>query len=80
MLPYTDFSYPKSIYAVLDSLRFIVGDNPNALIVDFFAGSGTTILAAKQEGYPAVGIELSAHYANVAAKRIADDAEPAAAA
>ena len=53
---------------------------PGDLILDPFAGSGTTILAAKQEGYPAVGIELSAHYANVAAKRIADDAEPAAAA
>ncbi|MGI6316204.1 MAG: site-specific DNA-methyltransferase [Christensenellales bacterium] len=45
MLPYTDFSYPKSVYAVLDSLRFIVRENPNALIVDFFAGSGTTLHA-----------------------------------
>jgi len=36
------FPFPKSLYAVEDSLRFAVGDKPNALIVDFFGGSGTT--------------------------------------
>ena len=36
------FPYPKSLYAVEDVLRFFVVDKPNALIVDFFAGSGTT--------------------------------------
>lgn len=39
------FTYPKSLYAVLDTLRFAVQENPNALIVDFFAGSGTTLHA-----------------------------------
>lgn len=39
------FSYPKSLYAVKDTLRTIVGKNKNALIVDFFAGSGTTLHA-----------------------------------
>lgn len=39
------FDYPKSIYAVHDVLRFFVADKPNALIVDFFAGSGTTLHA-----------------------------------
>ena len=39
------FTYPKSIYAVEDSLSFIVANKPNALIVDFFAGSGTTLHA-----------------------------------
>lgn len=39
------FSYPKSLYAVADSLKFFVSDKPNALIVDFFAGSGTTLHA-----------------------------------
>lgn len=39
------FSYPKSLYAVRDTLKFIVRDKPNALIVDFFAGSGTTLHA-----------------------------------
>lgn len=36
------FSYPKSLYAVHDAIRFFVANKPNALIVDFFAGSGTT--------------------------------------
>lgn len=39
------FSYPKSIYAVHDTIRFFVANKPNALILDFFAGSGTTLHA-----------------------------------
>ena len=37
------FDYPKSLYAVYDCLRYFVYNKPNALIVDFFAGSGTTL-------------------------------------
>ncbi len=36
------FSYPKSIYAVMDCIRAASNENKNALILDFFAGSGTT--------------------------------------
>jgi site-specific DNA-methyltransferase (adenine-specific) len=43
---------------------------PGGIILDPFAGSGTTVLAAKLEGYPAVGIELSEHYAAAAKKRV----------
>ena len=39
------FSFPKSLYAVQDTLNFFVKNKPNALIVDFFAGSGTTLHA-----------------------------------
>ena len=39
------FSFPKSLYSVLDTLRYFVADNPSALILDFFAGSGTTLQA-----------------------------------
>lgn len=39
------FSFPKSLYAVRDTIRFFVAGKPNALIVDFFAGSGTTLHA-----------------------------------
>ena len=39
------FTYPKSLYAVHDTLRFFVANKPNAIIVDFFAGSGTTLHA-----------------------------------
>lgn len=39
------FSFPKSLYAVHDAIRFFVVNNPNALILDFFSGSGTTLHA-----------------------------------
>lgn len=39
------FAFPKSLYAVRDTLAAVVGDNPDALIVDFFAGSATTLHA-----------------------------------
>ncbi len=39
------FSYPKSVYSENDTIRFFTQNKPNALIVDFFAGSGTTLHA-----------------------------------
>ena len=39
------FTFPKSLYAVHDALRFFVADKPEAQILDFFAGSGTTLHA-----------------------------------
>ena len=39
------FSFPKSLYAEKDTIRFCVANKPNALILDFFAGSGTTLHA-----------------------------------
>ena len=39
------FDFPKSLYAVHDTLRFFVANKPNAIVVDFFAGSGTTLHA-----------------------------------
>ncbi len=41
-LPGRKFPFPKSLYAVEDTLRFFVEDKPDALILDFFGGSGTT--------------------------------------
>ena len=42
MLPQRVFPYPKSLYAVEDALRTVTKDKRDALIVDFFSGSGTT--------------------------------------
>jgi len=39
------FSFPKSLYATRDAIAAVVRDRPYALIVDFFAGSGTTLNA-----------------------------------
>ena len=39
------FNFPKSIYAVRDCIDLFVRNKRNALILDFFAGSGTTLHA-----------------------------------
>lgn len=39
------FSFPKSLYAVRDTLETVVKSRPDALILDFFGGSGTTLHA-----------------------------------
>jgi adenine-specific DNA-methyltransferase len=48
------FPFPKSLYAVEETLRTIVGGRPDAIVLDFFAGSGTTAHAVmrlnKQDG------------------------------
>ena len=45
MLDGKRFSFPKSLYAVRDILSFFVANKKDALIIDFFAGSGTTLHA-----------------------------------
>ena len=42
LIPDRRFPYPKSLYAVEDILRFFVAHKPDAVVLDFFAGSGTT--------------------------------------
>jgi adenine-specific DNA-methyltransferase len=36
------FPFPKSLYAVRDALLTVVAQRPTAVVLDFFAGSGTT--------------------------------------
>lgn len=45
LIPGRRFAFPKSIYAVADAIRFFTKEKDNALIIDFFAGSGTTLHA-----------------------------------
>ena len=61
----------------LDVMREIVKIvEPGGIILDPFAGAGTTVLAAQLEGYSAIGIELSRHYAKAAQKRIEAESVP----
>ncbi len=39
------FAFPKSLYAVRDTLKIVSSKRPKALILDFFGGSGTTLHA-----------------------------------
>ena len=53
-------------------MRFMVDISvrPGTAILDPFAGSGTTLLAARLEGRQAVGIEISERYCEIAANRL----------
>ena len=51
-------------------MRRILAVTPAALVVDPFAGSGTTLVAAKQLGVRAIGIEMSDAYCAIAADRV----------
>jgi adenine-specific DNA-methyltransferase len=44
---YNPFSYPKSLYAVADSLTISSGNLKDYLCLDYFAGSGTTFHATQ---------------------------------
>ena len=50
----TGFPFPKSLYAVQDCIKAVIHSKENALILDFYAGSGTTGQAVldlnKQDG------------------------------
>ncbi|WP_314853941.1 DNA methyltransferase [uncultured Microbacterium sp.] len=54
LLPRRSFPFPKSLYAVEDAVRFFTSGKPNATVIDFFSGSGTTAHALmrlnKQDG------------------------------
>lgn len=42
LVPNTVFSYPKSLYTVVECVNSVVKEDKNAFILDFFGGSGTT--------------------------------------
>lgn len=47
IVPTGTFPFPKSLYAVRDSIKLFAAHKPNALILDFFSGSGTTLNAVE---------------------------------
>lgn len=60
--------YQKSLALMRWLIRLVA--RPGSLVLDPFAGSGTTLLAARQEGARAIGIERESDYCQVAARRL----------
>lgn len=60
----------------LGQVRHVVEQwvRPGGCVLDPFAGSGTTLVAAKMTGRSAIGIEIDESYSNIARRRIADAA------
>ena len=42
LVPNCEFAFPKSLWNVYDCLYSVVGKNKDAIVLDFFGGSGTT--------------------------------------
>jgi site-specific DNA-methyltransferase (adenine-specific) len=63
----------------IDLMRYLVRlvTPPNGLVLDPFSGSGSTIVAARLEGFDAIGIEINEQYAEIARKRVANAGERA---
>jgi len=51
-------------------VELLVPANPDIIVLDPFAGSGTTLLAAKQLGRTYAGIEINAEYVKLIEKRL----------
>lgn len=57
-------------------LRYLIGRHPSGLILDPFAGSGTTLRAAKDMGRRAIGIEINEKFCAITADRLAQSVLP----
>jgi 16S rRNA G966 N2-methylase RsmD len=67
--PMPDHPSPKPLKAI----SWIISRFDYPIVIDPFAGSGTTLVAAKNAGKRAIGIEIEEKYCEIAAKRLSQE-------
>jgi site-specific DNA-methyltransferase (adenine-specific) len=70
----SDKTHPTS--RPLDTIKYIIGLYSHDTILDPFMGSGTTLVAAKQLGRKAIGIEIEKKYCDIAIDRLRQEVLP----
>ena len=70
------YGHPAMFPVQLAADHIVSWSNPGDLILDPFMGSGTTLVAAKQLGRRAIGIEIEERYCEIAVKRLKQTIRP----
>lgn len=72
--------YPEAHFATFPEALIkppiLAGSASGTIVLDPFAGAGTTLLVAKELGRRAIGIEIEERYCEIAAKRLSQEVLP----